>query len=98
MRLGWRWFGGDRVGDENEHVGKPYHRAGLKCCSKNFGFYHLCVGGLLQILMEFVLSINGCIYLSHGDCGEANRLIHSSKMKGSGAVAHCLVGDSCDLL
>lgn len=41
------------------------HRTGLKHHSREFEFYHLCVGGSLQILMEFALSINGLNLLGY---------------------------------
>lgn len=62
------------MGNESEQMWGSYPRAGLKCHSKDPGFYHLCIGGSLQISMEFALSVNGFIYRdisqSHGDGGE----------------------------
>lgn len=67
----WLWSGGDEVGNETEQMWESYPRAGLKCHSKELGFYHLCVGGSLQILMGFALSVNGFTYRdisqSHSD-------------------------------
>lgn len=54
VRLGWTWFRGDGMGDEAEEMGKSYYRVGLKGHSKESGFYHLCVGGSLQMLIGFV--------------------------------------------
>lgn len=67
----WLWSGGDEVGNETEQMWESFPRAGLTCHSKEPRFYHLCVGGSLQILMGFALSVNGFIYRdisqSHGD-------------------------------
>lgn len=51
--LDWTWFGVDGMRDEVEYI------IGQGLNFKEFGFFYLCVGGLLYILTEFVLLING---------------------------------------
>lgn len=95
LDLVWkRW-----IGDEVEPMRKSYQRTRLKWHSREPEFYHLCVGGLLQTLMEFDLFISGLNLLrlflwAIVTVVKLRDLVHWSITKGMIVLTHCLVGKS----